>query len=104
MSIQRYEFICSYEGIPHTERIESGIGSYVLYSDHHADKEAALAAQAERVKGLEAKVEQWKAIALFLRNQVDCDDLTHKPSQYHKSGEPCPVEQWLDGAIEKATA
>jgi|DEB0MinimDraft_6_1074348.scaffolds.fasta_scaffold402225_2 hypothetical protein len=42
------------------------------------------------------KAKQWKAMAIRLakdlnRFSVDCGEVHHHPTEYHNSGEPCPV-------------
>jgi hypothetical protein len=44
---------------------------------------------------------EWREVALFLRNQVCCDDLHHELDQRHHT-DPCPVEVWLDEKIKRA--
>ena len=40
--------------------------------------------------------------ALRLVQPIQCDNLHHEKKHRHSYAEPCPVKEWIDGAIAKA--
>ncbi len=46
-----------------------------------------------------ARLNDLKKVALELRRQTCCEHYHHRPSEYHATGQPCPVEARYDRVL-----
>jgi len=67
------------------------------HSPHRIEREAA--AELRRLHEVNAELLE----ALRLIQPVKCDNLHHEKKHQHSYAEACPVKEWIDEVIAKAT-